>query len=1653
MLEFDQIQHTLIGGSLIFISLVFLFLVKRNNWKVNFIHKSIFLILLIAYLFVPFLNNINASYLKILVFVLNSICLTCAIFKSSHSFSLNRETILLKRIETPVSNKETNTTNEFVLPKFSLPTENAENNTILQEIEKDSKSNFIFNPFYFLSISILGLFLYYLKTYDNDPKNFETVLVQACTLFATDLLLLFVKDRCGRPIVSLQSRISIIIRLVILVLQKKYLFISHIIIYQIFIMVFVQRIFLLLYPKLNSIAMIKTKLKNLFNENPIPKSYLEEEEEEEEEAEEEEGEDQKEDDNEISKTEEKKQEKNNKEAIEAQILKDTNKNDIIVEGNEDQVLKKNSLKIRGFLLLFIVLILTAAIILETYFIEKIEFIDSLEEKKLFIFPLQYLGYFMIWINLVGINFYGAYYIHTLDSKKKFQSFFYIFVGIVITILGAVLFEVETNLNKIWSISPVVIILITVSSLSEFKLWISRDYDLLIDLEHDPHLDKSVKQSGFMFYLVNILKNIYTLIAFFLPITLFIVIEGVLEFRFKEYYNYKITLILGTISLMFLTFILIKKWFNTFAFDLFTNLLIVTGILILGYSCYKLWFDLQNDSQQHIIHFSLLSIIILYPTFILFSISIYKIYDDGWKYTKSSKIFLTICSIIFLLFIVTMMILLPQSIKYGIFLIYLWITKIILLYSINIWIKNNHYWKSSYSKKLLFAMTVLTIALSTMLYYATNDLFYPIIIGFIIFSLIFLFITILQLSMNGTQSKSQNNVFYSQNFFPIYRFTFSKDLIVEQNILGVLVVITFLFIYSIGLILVIFIQNEELSYYGFIINLFPIIFLIDFMYNKIILTKTQLFNSLKYLNDEIFLKTIKKNLFKHFEIRPQLLHFSNKIKKIIQKSKDTDGNGDDDGDADTNTDGEGEDKSGEKKKEKKNFWVLFEQFLSKYDNNANERNKWEIIFKKINNLDNKIKTNKLELKSLEKNSQEYNSLLKDIKVLNKQKQSSLKQINYFYFNLLGSIFQTSNLILKHNLSEFNRYLTKIGYDDLTFDQIRNWKMKELIEFRKRVLKYLAISKSQKIVERRRRKQGIRAAQKRLLLQEQKKRALLFKVKEQMFKISKSRFFNKNNSSLNQKKDQEKEEKIIPDNFENKEESNRDIEQVNVEETQQGEQGFFQRHKRDNKEKTIRNIKPSNRKTEKAKAFMGPYNVSHASQEELDKIILDIENEVKHSNKKFVDRSFPHNLTSLCGKVSKVPSKFYKVAQWRRPFTSKKNETVSLFKDGFDPSDIRQGMLGDCYLLSSLSVLTLHPKLMENIFVYSKNEKYGFFIVKLFFNDKWEYVLIDDYFPCKSNLKSAFGHSNDPLELWVQVLEKAYAKIFGSYMAIEGGFVHLALSNLSGGVPELIEMQKKEVVEQIQNGQLWIKLLNYHHNEFLIGTGSNAGSDTNLSKGGIVKGHAYSILNVVEIDGHQLLQLRNPWGDTEWNGDWSDKSPLWTKRLKVKLGWKDEDDGTFWMSFQDFVKEYRNLYVCKLFPNSWSSVTFAGKWKGETAGGCLNFKDSCYKNPHYLLSIDMPTHCYITLTQQPPKGVKNFNMGVWLIKNGGKRVKRLYVGQKVATSGNYVAYKTVVCQVKLEPLNEPYTVFISTFKQGEEADFTISVKSDQKIKFEELKGDLN
>ena len=112
----------------------------------------------------------------------------------------------------------------------------------------------------------------------------------------------------------------------------------------------------------------------------------------------------------------------------------------------------------------------------------------------------------------------------------------------------------------------------------------------------------------------------------------------------------------------------------------------------------------------------------------------------------------------------------------------------------------------------------------------------------------------------------------------------------------------------------------------------------------------------------------------------------------------------------------------------------------------------------------------------------------------------------------------------------------------------------------------------------------------------------------------------------------------------------------------------------------------------------------------------------------------------------------------------------------PQDIKQGRLGDCWFLSAISALAERPKLVRELFETEECYGEGIYHLKMYKNGLQTNVIIDDYFPCTVNGGPIFTSSNNGL--WVMLLEKAYAKIHGSYYALRSGRAYEAMVDLSG-----------------------------------------------------------------------------------------------------------------------------------------------------------------------------------------------------------------------------------------------------------------------------------
>ena len=186
-----------------------------------------------------------------------------------------------------------------------------------------------------------------------------------------------------------------------------------------------------------------------------------------------------------------------------------------------------------------------------------------------------------------------------------------------------------------------------------------------------------------------------------------------------------------------------------------------------------------------------------------------------------------------------------------------------------------------------------------------------------------------------------------------------------------------------------------------------------------------------------------------------------------------------------------------------------------------------------------------------------------------------------------------------------------------------------------------------------------------------------------------------------------------------------------------------------------------------------------------------------------------------------------------------------------NDINQGGLGDCFLLAAIGELTLdRPAAITNMISANAD---GTETVTLYEKSDGSFVPtqinVDNTFPDNSVNCYGQGVFDGQQEIWAQVLEKALATLSGGYDVIDqGGWPMFVMEELTGQAAEGISPASLSV----QN------LLGYMAAGDLIAFDTPASDSLAYD---LVGDHAYMFESLITVDGQAMIQLGNPWGNTE------------------------------------------------------------------------------------------------------------------------------------------------------------------------------------------------
>ncbi|XP_078786968.1 calpain-5 isoform X3 [Oryzias latipes] len=372
--------------------------------------------------------------------------------------------------------------------------------------------------------------------------------------------------------------------------------------------------------------------------------------------------------------------------------------------------------------------------------------------------------------------------------------------------------------------------------------------------------------------------------------------------------------------------------------------------------------------------------------------------------------------------------------------------------------------------------------------------------------------------------------------------------------------------------------------------------------------------------------------------------------------------------------------------------------------------------------------------------------------------------------------------------------------------------------------------------------------------------------------------------------------------------------------------------------------------------------------------------------------------------------------------------------------------------------------------------GIFHFRFWRFGEWVDVVIDDRLPTVDN-QLVYCHSNDSNEFWSALVEKAYAKVYGCYEALDGGNTADALVDFTGGVSEPVDLLEGQMAtDEAARNQLFERVLKVHNRDGLISCSIRATTVEDMEARldcGLVKGHAYAVTDVRKVRlGHgllaffkseklQMIRMRNPWGEKEWSGPWSDSSEEWNKVSKSereKLGVTVQDDGEFWMTFDDFCQYFTDLILCRLINTSylsihktWEEEVIRGLWVHRQdplrnrAGGCINHKSTFLQNPQYVFDVKkLEDEVLICLQQKerratPKEGKgENLAIGFDIHRVELNRKYRMHTAQQKVAGSIYINSRCVFLRKEMK--EGRYVIIPTTFDPGQQGEFLLRVFTD-------------
>ena len=235
----------------------------------------------------------------------------------------------------------------------------------------------------------------------------------------------------------------------------------------------------------------------------------------------------------------------------------------------------------------------------------------------------------------------------------------------------------------------------------------------------------------------------------------------------------------------------------------------------------------------------------------------------------------------------------------------------------------------------------------------------------------------------------------------------------------------------------------------------------------------------------------------------------------------------------------------------------------------------------------------------------------------------------------------------------------------------------------------------------------------------------------------------------------------------------------------------------------------------------------------------------------------------------------------------------------------------HFFHAIKLLAKIPGLIPQIFKSEKVNQNGFYELYIYTNGQFKILILDDYFPIIKGSNLLRFAKPVKSEIWLLLLEKAFAKLNGGYGSLFSCNVSHVIQTFTGFPIErlffydLLDMEDLEDIIRINKS---VNIINLCPKANICG------------EIGLVPGRAYIVEDIFDIRNNneqgkeeclKVLKIENIFEGGKYIGDWAPSGQLFKSTIKDIVEYNPEDKSHIYMSIEYAYKYFEKIEI--IYPN--------------------------------------------------------------------------------------------------------------------------------------------